>query len=224
MKAVYIRTSTEEQEPETQIREIETISGKEYTLFKDKQSAWKDNKERNEFESLRKEIENKKINDLYVWDLDRIFRNRKRLLAFFEFCKMYKCMIHSYRQQWLEQLITMPEPFNEMMYGFMLHMMGWIAEEESDKKSERVKKAVIRSSGTTKSYKGNKWGRKEINKSVINQILNLRGKPIREISKLVYYYDKNNNKKNVSPSFVHKIITKYKGEKDSNEIVPQLSN
>jgi DNA invertase Pin-like site-specific DNA recombinase len=39
MKAVYIRTSTEDQEPENQIREIEIINGKDYVLFQDKQSA-----------------------------------------------------------------------------------------------------------------------------------------------------------------------------------------
>ncbi len=63
-KWVYIRTSTDDQEPENQIREIETISGKDYLLFQDKQSAWKDNKEREEFERLRLIIKRSKGGDL----------------------------------------------------------------------------------------------------------------------------------------------------------------
>jgi len=88
--------------------------------------------------------------------------------------------------------------------------MGWLAEEESNKKSERTKNAVRREKGILSSYKGNNWGRKPLNQEVINEILRLRkeGKSITEISKQGYYWDKNNNKKFVSRSFVHKIISK----------------
>ena len=46
------------------------------------------------------------------------------------------------------------------MWDFMIQQAGEEAEEESRKKSERVKLAVRNEDGVTKSYKGNKWGRK----------------------------------------------------------------
>jgi len=225
--AIYIRTSTEEQEPENQIKEIELISGKEYLLFKEKQSAWKDNVDREEFIRLKKEIATNKIKSLYVWDLDRLFRNRKKLIEFFEFCKIHRCNVHSYRQQWLEELNNMPEPFNEIMFNLMLHIMGWLAEEESRKKSERVNLAVVKVDGKkTKSYKGNLWGYHSLGNNVEEKIIELynQGKKLREIKEKVYYWDKNNNKKYVSLGFVHKLISKYKKENSSNNQVQEMTN
>ena len=102
----------------------------------------------------------------------------------------------------------MPEPFNEMMKDLMLQVVSWIAEEESIKKSQRVKIAVRRDGGITKSYKGNKWGRKSLSPNVINQIKELRfkGNSITQITKEVFYWDKNNNKRFVSRAVVHKVI------------------
>ncbi len=216
--ALYIRTSTEEQAPENQIRDIETISGTDYILFKDKQSAWKDNIERENFEKLRKQIKLKNISDLYVWDLDRLFRNRQKLIEFFEFCKIYNCKVHSYRQQWLEELNNIPEPFNEMMFNLMLQIMGWLAEEESKKKSERVKLAVRKKKGKTVSYKGNKWGRKSLSTQKKNKLKELYKNnlkmSIRDISQEL----------NMGIGTVHKYIAKIKQENSTNLEVQELSN
>ena len=210
MKAIYIRTSTQEQEPENQIKDCESLAGKDYTLYEEKQSAWKDDKEREVFENLKKDIKSGKVQILYVWDLDRLYRNRKKLIELFEFLKIYKCKIQSFRQQWLNELNSMPEPFNEIMHSLMLQIMGWIAEEESTKKSQRIKLAVKKINGITVSYKDNKWGRRAL--KLEPKILELykNGKSLREIAKEVYYNDHNNTKKFVSLGYVHKII---RGEK-----------
>ena len=55
-RAIYIRTSTQEQTPEIQIKDCESLFSGEYSLYQDKQSAWKDNKERDNFERLKKDI------------------------------------------------------------------------------------------------------------------------------------------------------------------------
>ena len=206
---IYIRTSTEEQEPENQVSDCKTLTKSDCEIAREQQSAFKD-KDRPIFESIRQRIKKGEVTDLIVWDLDRVYRQRKKLIEFFDFCKVYKCKIHSFRQQWLEQLNNIPEPFNEMMHGLMLQVMGWLAEEESTKKSQRVKLAVRKSDGKdTKSYKGNKWGRKSIQTNRLKEdVLKLKetGLTIREIVKQVYYYDKNNNKKNPSRSLVHKLL------------------
>jgi DNA invertase Pin-like site-specific DNA recombinase len=206
MKAVYIRTSTEDQEPENQIREIETISGNNYSLFQDKQSAWKDDKERHEFERLRTKIKEHQIEDLYVWDWDRLFRNRKKLKEFFQFCSIYKCHIHSFRQSFFETFYKIPSPFDEIMQELFLNLLGWMAEDESTKKSQRVKLAVRKTEGKpTKSYKGNKWGRKNISTQKINKIIELSNVipklTLRQISE----------RSGASLGIVHKTLSKIKG-------------
>jgi DNA invertase Pin-like site-specific DNA recombinase len=72
----------------------------------------------------------------------------------------------------------------------MLNIMGWIAEEESTKKSDRVKKAVVKNGNVTMSYKGNKWGRKATSTQKINKIKEILESTkcaisISEIAKLV---------------------------------------
>ncbi len=208
---IYLRTSTEEQNPENQLKDCKQLATqlklKNYETVEDKISGWKDI-ERNGFDKIVEAIKRKEVEHLICWDLDRLYRNRKKLIAFFELCKIYNCKIHSFRQQWLESLNSIPSPFNEIMHNLMLQVMGWLAEEESNKKSERVKNAVRKERGITKSYKGNRWGRKPISKSVVVEVLDLhkQGKSIRQISRVVFYWDKNNNKRNLSVGGVHKII------------------
>ena len=215
MKSIYIRTSTEEQEPENQIRDCKSLFEGEYTLFKDKQSAWKDNKEREEFSKLKNQIKYKKLKDLYVWDLDRIYRNRKKLKQFFAFCKLYKCQIHSFNQQWLEQLNEIPEPFNEIMHDLMLNLMGWLAEDESKKKSDRVKLAVRKKEGQpTKSYKGNKWGRKAMHTNKI--------KRIEELRKQGFSYRKIAEQEKISIGKISQIFSVHKYISKNNNKIPPI--
>jgi len=111
-----------------------------------------------------------------------------------------------FNQQWLEQLNEYSRTFQWNNARLDVNIMGWIAQDESDKKSKRVKAAIRKENGITKSYKGNKWGRKSL--KVDGEILELRkeGKTIREIQRIVFYWDKNNHKKFVSVGYIHKIL------------------
>ena len=65
----------------------------------------------------------------------------------------------SYRQQFLSEMqnIKLPDGFEwiaEMQINNFLQILGWIAEDESKKKSERVKIAFKNST--------KKWGRKPL--------------------------------------------------------------
>jgi len=211
MKAIYIRTSTKEQTPELQLKDIASmVAIKDIPIYTDKQSAWQDHKERTDFNKLKKLITSNRIKDLYVWDLDRIYRDRKKLISFLELCKVYKCKIHSFRQSFLKDINNIPNPWNEIVFDLLINVLGWIAEEESSKKSMRIKNAVVKKEGSqTKSYKGNAWGRKGYTKQTITKVMELykQGKSIREISKSVKYYDKNRNEKSISVGGVHKIVS-----------------
>ena len=210
MNYIYIRTSTEEQNPQLQLKDCISINKYgEYEIVEEKKSAWKNDKDRVEFESIRILIKQRKVEHLICWDLDRLYRNRLKLIAFFKLCKMYDCKIHSFRQTWLEGLNNMPEPFGEAVHDLMIQIMGWQAEDDSKKKSERIKNAVRKRPGKeTRSYKGNRWGRKPLSTKTINEIKELRkkGMSIREIAQSVIIYDKNRNEKYISKSAVHKVL------------------
>jgi len=223
---IYNRTSTEDQNPENQVKDckvlVEKLEIKDYEVLEEQKSAFKDYVTREIFDSISRSIRKREVKNLIVWDLDRIYRNRKKLVAFFEMCKVYGCKIYSFRQQFLEDINKAPEPWNEMLFGNMIFIMGWMAEEESSKKSERVRASIRKNKkGKTVSYKGNIWGRKSIQNKVKKEIIKLyeEGKNIRQISKKVHYWDSNNNKKYVSVGFVHKTIQEFIGEKDSKEDV-----
>jgi DNA invertase Pin-like site-specific DNA recombinase len=219
MRIIYIRTSTSEQTPELQLNDISSLVNiDECICFKEQESAYKTEVNRPEFEKIRALIYKRQVSDLYVWHLDRLFRNRKKLIDFLLLCKMNSVIIHSYKQVWLESLNRIPEPFNEMVYDMMIQIFGFIAEEESSTKSARIKNAVRRSyAGKTKCHTGNLWGRKPFSKQTVKKVLEFRaqGKSIREIAAVVIVYDFNNNGKNISKTSVQKIIADNSLEKDS---------
>jgi len=200
---IYLRTSTEEQNPQNQLRDCLTICKTEYKVVEDKQSAFKD-KDRPLFEDIKRKIQVGEVNSLIVWDWDRLFRNRKKLKEFFQFCKIHQCEIHSFRQKFFEDFYKIPKPFDEIMQDLVINLLGWMAEDESQKKSERVKIAFKNSK--------KKWGRKPLEK-IEKRVIELyqKGKSIRDISSEIYYWDKSRNKKFVSVGAVHKIIKDFKG-------------
>jgi len=223
---IYIRTSTEEQNPKNQLEDCkklaEKLDLKDYEILEERKSAFKDNVKREIFNSIKKAIQKGEVKNLIVWDLDRLYRNRKKLIGFFELCNAFKCKIYSFRQAFLNAFdnLNLPQGFEflaEMYRRNFLQFLGWISEEESVKKSERVKASVRKKEGKpTKSYKGNIWGRKALSKKTIQEVLDLckKGLSIRQIADQVYYWDSNNNKRKISKSAVHKII---------NENIPKKS-
>lgn len=67
--------------------------------------------------------------------------------------------IYSARQEFLNAFdnLNLPQGFEflaEMYRNNFLQFLGWIAKEESRKKSEKVKSAIRTDKGITKSYKG----------------------------------------------------------------------
>jgi DNA invertase Pin-like site-specific DNA recombinase len=220
---VYIRCSTGEQTPELQLNDISTMVNIESVEIHIEQvSAYKDNIKRPVFDAIRNDIKKGNVSILYVWHLDRIFRDRKKLLDFLSFCRLHKTKVLSYNQKFLEVFLTMPSPFDEALYDLMLQVIGWIAEEESTTKSKRVKLAVRKDVNGTYSHKGNKWGRKAFPKMTIDRVLKLHneGNSLRNISSQIKVYDKNNNSRNISKSSVHKIISTFNALNHSKSMCP----
>ncbi|MHA1678343.1 MAG: recombinase family protein, partial [Promethearchaeota archaeon] len=187
-------------------------------------SAYKLEKIRPIWESVVKRAKKEKLN-IIVWRYDRAFRNREEFYKFMKVMfEVYHVKIYSVKEpsiltfwEMLGKSHSDNPVINELMnnlfkalWDFLINQAGEQAEEESKKKSDRVKLAVRKVNGVTKSYKGKKWGRKAL--KIDSKIIKLykEGKTYREICGEVYYWDKSNHKKFVSLGYVGNIL---KGEK-----------
>lgn len=215
MKYAYLRTSTEEQNPENQKADVLSIAPRDVVVVLENQSAFKDElKARPKFSEIRDGVIGGVVTEIYCWDLDRLYRNRKQLAELFELCRVKGCKIFSYRQLWMNQMNQVPEPWGEILQKFLVEVFGWIAEDESKKKGDRVKLSMRKRDGVTVSYKGNKWGRKSLPKQTRDKIILLheRGESIRSIQSQVERWV-NGNAVKVSRGAVHKIVKDFEQEK-----------
>ncbi len=221
---IYLRTSTKDQNPELQKKDCLEFSKKLgleiIEVVSEQGSAYKLEKVRPKWDEAMKKAKKEKLN-IVVWRYDRAFRNREE---FFKFMKVmfevYGTKVYSVKEpsilsfwEMLDKSHSDNPVFNELLNGifraiwdFMIQQAGEESEEESRKKSQRIKLAVRKEDGVTKSYKGNTWGRKSL--KVGKEIIKLRkeGKTMRQITEEVFYWDKNNHKKFVSVGYVHKIL------------------
>ena len=222
--AIYARVSTKDQSEAEQIPSIKKGFDlpDDVLVFREEVSAWSIDKEekRLELKRLISAIKAGSLDKLYIWDLDRLYRNRKKTREFFEMCSYYGVEIYSLNQKWLNDFQRLkdqfPENFKfliENISSLLLDVYSQTAEDESVKKSERVRLKIKKDvDGVTRSVDGKKWGRRSLPDRVVQEVLSYYGKrSIRWIASNVYYYDKNKNKRNLSVGAVHKIISENKG-------------
>ena len=228
-KAIIVnRVSSAKQSAELQLKDCLHFCNKKNLQvikeFSEVASAGK-SKQKQIFEAEQLAIKEKAC--IVVWKYDRSFRNKKDFAEFMlRMYDLHNIRVYSVQEEWVNMLweisesmdfSKIPYPYNEnikeqlkLNWKLMIKIIGKMAEDEIKDKGARVKLAVRKATGEpTKSYKGNKWGRKGLSKNVIKEALELseQGKSIREISKQVFYWDKNKNKRNLSVGAVHKIIT-----------------
>lgn len=146
--AIYLRVSTEDQDEESQRGPCEKLcldrGWKVVETYRERVSAWgaETLSKRPELRRLLKAATRRKISHVVVWDLDRLFRNREKLIETIRAYLCYGVRFHSVRQSWLDELNKAPEPWNQIMTDLMLQIIGWMGEEESTKRSERTKAGI----------------------------------------------------------------------------------
>ena len=219
-KAIYARVSTQKQSEQEQIPEIIKgfeLNENEIELYREELSAWNIDKEskRLEFQRLKEDIKKKNISALYIWDIDRLYRNRLKTKDFFQFCQFYKVDVYSLNQRWLNDFQDLKAQMPDNMaflidniFTLLLDVYAQTAEDESNKKSKRVKLKVKKDKeGVTRSVSGKKWGRKALPKQTRDLIIKLHyeGHSIRQIAGMVQTW-KNGNSYPISKSAVHKTI------------------
>lgn len=170
---VYLRVSTNDkgQEEKDQLPDIInsfSLIEKNCLIIEAKESAYQESKqerrilntiirpliELEEFENVNKSV--------YIWDLDRLYRNQERQIEFIMNINKNNCIVLSYRQKFLRQLKEAHNGIGKAMYNFMIEVLAWQAEDESKKKADRLKKSLKTKDNRTYSNKNNLYGRKLI--------------------------------------------------------------
>lgn len=135
---VYARVSTEAQHEENQVPECkayaEQLGLKVIEVIQEKISAFK-NPER---ESIKK-LSN--YPHVVIWAYDRLYRNRVKFIQTMQYFALKGVKIHSVRESWFEEFHKIPSPWDTILFDLMLQVIGWFSEDESKKKSERIKLA-----------------------------------------------------------------------------------
>ncbi len=148
--AIYLRVSTEEQDEETQREPCAALCASRgwevVEIYRERVSAWgaETLSKRPELRRLLRDSRHKKVKHVVVWDLNRLFRNRKRLVETIRAYKGYGVQFHSVRNAWLDELNKAPEPWNEIMTELMIQVVGWMGEDESNQRSTNTRRGIAR--------------------------------------------------------------------------------
>lgn len=234
---IYNRVSTKGQEEELQFPKcLELIKKNNWEYietYQEKESAFKDDSKRTEFNRMIEDAKLKKFNKIVVWNMDRFSRQPEE-----EVLKLTKILSLMYDVEiiavngdvWSEvvsnisKLKTMGfigEAISEFLEKIIKGLEHQRAHRESVVKSERVKSAIRIEDGITYGRKGGKWGRKGFSKDTIDRVLLIKkNNPDFSLRKIVnhedcYYYDKNNNKLKLSKTAVHKLLQDFLPKKVS---------
>lgn len=140
--AIYLRTSTTEQNPENQRAEIEAYcqsKGMEITgEYIEQESAWKAGHQA-ELSRLLHDLRsgNRKYDYLVVWSIDRLSREGVgKIFQLFNTFEALKCKVNSVKEPFVNDDTGMRDP--------ILAVIAWVAQFESKRRSERVRAGLAK--------------------------------------------------------------------------------
>lgn len=147
---IYARVSTGKQEEKNQIPDVNRlIEQRGFELvktYKEKASAWKTGRQK-ELTKLMKAAQAKEFDCLVVWSLDRLTREGPhKILILYKRLEDLGITVISVKEPWTEA----PSELKPLL----LALIGWVAEQESKRQSERTKAGLKR-----KKEEGGKVGR-----------------------------------------------------------------
>jgi DNA invertase Pin-like site-specific DNA recombinase len=144
--AIYIRVSGGEQTEESQRQPCIDFCNEQgwdiIGVFPDHAKSAYQNVKRPQYDKVLASVRQRRINHIVVWSLDRWCRRGPReLRSTIDYLGSYGVQLHSVKEAWIES-INMPGSLGQTFKDFMIGIIGWLAEQESTRKSERVKESV----------------------------------------------------------------------------------
>jgi len=141
--AIYARVSTDEQTEQNQLAPLLSIAEQRkyeiVEIYQEQVSAWK-NGHQKELARLFEDARKGKFQSVLVWALDRITREGPlRILEYYKKLSDYGVSVISLQESWTE----MPSEIKPLLIA----VMGWVAEQESKRRSERTIAGMARAKG-----------------------------------------------------------------------------
>jgi putative DNA-invertase from lambdoid prophage Rac len=163
--AVYARVSTDDQTEENQIDPMLALARQRgyevFEVYREQASAWK-NGHQKELSRLFEDARKGKFQVVIVWALDRL--TREGVMTMLQYYKRFT--------DYGVSCISLKEPWTEMpseVKPLLLSVIGWVAEQESKRRSERVKAGMERIAAT-----GKHMGRPRKSKDSIPEVKNVK--------------------------------------------------
>lgn len=158
--AIYARVSTDKQESENQILQLNDYCMQKYSLepvlYKDdavsgrKTTLW----ERDKGKELLKDVKSKKIDLVVVWAIDRLTREGiDATRDYLNLLRSYDVKVVSYTEQFLNT-------DNDLIRNILIDVLAWVAKKEAEQLSNRTKAGLERVK-LKGSKSGNPIGRKK---------------------------------------------------------------
>ena len=204
---IYIRVSTDEQTEQSQLEPCKKFClehGYEVVdVCRDHAKSAYKNVKRKGYDQVMHLVKKREIGHVVVWALDRWLRKGpKELRNSVDYLNMYDVQLHSVSEYWIES-INLPGSMGNLIKDFFFGLMGWLAERESKRLSERV----LTSEKFIKAKKKGKVGRATIADEVKNRVIEYlrEEKSYRWISQNVTYKVKYGKVRHVSVATISDI-------------------
>lgn len=138
--AIYIRVSTKEQDADNQLPALEQLARRLdceiAAVYGEADTAWRSGHQA-ELARLLDDARKGKFGVVLVWALDRLSREGAlAILSLVDKLKRYNVKVISYQESWTE----VPGPLADLLYA----ITGWVANMESERRSERTKAGLER--------------------------------------------------------------------------------
>jgi|GEM_PF-1449910 len=151
--AIYVRVSTEDQDPATHRAEVTDFVARKYPDVSTREYAdiWTGTTTvgREQFQELKNEVEEGNINAVVTTSVSRVARSIRDLSDFIELCEENGTAVHFTRES-LDFKPDDEDPYNRAM----LQMLGIFAELEAKITQQRTKETIRQM-----RENGHKWGR-----------------------------------------------------------------
>lgn len=171
---IYARVSTEEQNPQNQIKQLKNMASLQNCMVIDTYIDYVSGGSANrpQFQQMLKDARLRKFNAIFVWSLDRFSREGiKNTTNYLEQLKQHHVALKSLQEPWLD---TSDNGMGELLIA----IFSWVAKQESIRISERTKAGLARSTKKAGRPKGRKddkprkkagyytrWSKKRVSKN-----------------------------------------------------------
>lgn len=197
---IYLRVSSSQQTEESQLKPCEEFCRERnfnvIGIYHDHAKSAYKNVVRPSFDKVNQLVKNREIQHIVVWALDRwTRRGAKELQNTIDYLSAYDVQLHSVQEKWLES-INMPGGMGSVIRDFFVGLIGWMAQQESDLKSERIRA----SKKFQKAKSKGKVGRSKLPESIVELVKEklLSGESFQKIHNSVTYKAKHGKVKHVS--------------------------